>query len=69
VAEKTTLPDKSTSAEKDAAYFVKQLKDFVGLGDIDQSAQWIKLTYHDRRINRVVYRGSVAVSVRQEYKL
>mmetsp|Transcript_3699 Transcript_3699/g.10922 ORF Transcript_3699/g.10922 Transcript_3699/m.10922 type:complete len:1377 (-) Transcript_3699:822-4952(-) len=63
VADKTTLPDKSTSAERDAAYFVKQLKDFVGLGDIDQSAQWIKLTYHDRRINRVVYRGSVAVSI------
>jgi hypothetical protein len=79
INEKTTPLDKSgtldhlgsttlsgpygSSAEKDAAYFVKQLKEFVGLGDIDQSAQWIKLTYHDRRANRVVYRGSLAISI------
>jgi hypothetical protein len=54
---------RSSSAEKDAAYFVKQLKEFVGLGDLDQSAQWTKLTYHDRKRNRIVYRGSLAISI------
>lgn len=51
------------TAEKDAQYFVKQLKELVGLGEIDESARWIKMTYHDARTNRVVARGSLAISI------
>ena len=42
------------SDSKDAAYFVKQLKEMVGLGEIDESAEWINITYHDRRRSRVL---------------
>lgn len=51
------------TAEKDAAYFVKQIKELVGLGEIDESARWIKMTYHDVQTNRVIYRGSLAISI------
>jgi len=51
------------TAEKDAQYFVKQLKELVGLGEIDESARWVKMTYHDARANRVVARGSLAISI------
>ena len=51
------------SDSKDAAYFVKQLKEMVGLGEIDESAEWINIMYHDRRRSRVLPRGSLALSV------
>ena len=51
------------SDSKDAAYFVKQVKEMVGLGEIDGSAEWINITYHDRRRSKVLPRGSLALSV------
>jgi len=54
---------KYQTAEKDAQYFVKQLKELVGLGEIDESTRWIKMTYHDVRTNRLTSRGSLAISI------
>ncbi|KAJ8599790.1 hypothetical protein CTAYLR_004010 [Chrysophaeum taylorii] len=56
-------PSKAEAEEKDAAFLVKQLKDLVGLGDLDETAQWIRMTYHDKKRNRVYSRGSVAISI------
>ncbi|KAJ1447382.1 hypothetical protein M885DRAFT_451451 [Pelagophyceae sp. CCMP2097] len=59
--------DADAAADKDAMYFVSQLKDMVGLGDLDATAQraavWVRLTYSDRKRNRVLDRGAVAISV------
>ena len=59
--------EEEESAVKDrpdeAAFFVKQLKEFVGLGDIDDSAQWVAMTYNDVKRRRVSKRGAVALSV------
>eukprot|EP00633_Aureoumbra_lagunensis_P005480 CAMPEP_0197308502 /NCGR_PEP_ID=MMETSP0891-20130614/6865_1 /TAXON_ID=44058 ORGANISM="Aureoumbra lagunensis, Strain CCMP1510" /NCGR_SAMPLE_ID=MMETSP0891 /ASSEMBLY_ACC=CAM_ASM_000534 /LENGTH=1990 /DNA_ID=CAMNT_0042792899 /DNA_START=20 /DNA_END=5992 /DNA_ORIENTATION=+ len=56
-------PDPKEAEKQDAEYFVKQLKELVGLGEIDSTAQWIKLTYHDRRRGKVYNRGRVAISI------
>lgn len=40
-----------------------QVKEMVGLGEIDESAEWINITYHDRRRSKVLPRGSLALSV------
>lgn len=56
-------PSKAEMDEKDAAFFVKQLKDAVGLGDIDDTAQWIRMTYHNREKRKIYSRGSVALSI------
>ena len=50
-------------SNQEAAFFVKQLKEFVGLGDIDDTAQWVAMTYNDVRRRRVSRRGAVALSV------
>mmetsp|Transcript_9637 Transcript_9637/g.30891 ORF Transcript_9637/g.30891 Transcript_9637/m.30891 type:complete len:1963 (-) Transcript_9637:92-5980(-) len=55
--------DPNEVAEKDAEYFVKQLKELVGLGDIDETASWIKLTYLDGKRNKLHNRGRVAVTI------
>lgn len=39
------------------------MKEMVGLGEIDESAEWINITYHDRRRSKVLPRGSLALSV------
>ncbi|KAJ8603740.1 hypothetical protein CTAYLR_000260 [Chrysophaeum taylorii] len=61
--EEDQKPDPNAVAEKDAQYFVKQLKELVGLGDIDESASWIKLTYLDRKRNKLHDRGRIAITV------
>ena len=50
-------------AEKDAQFFVAQLKNLMGLGPLDASAQWLKMTYKDQKRHRVYHRGAIAVSV------
>jgi len=60
---KLAPPDPKEVEKEDAMSFVKQLKELVGLGDLDPSAKWIKLTYHDRKKGRVAYRGKIAVSI------
>lgn len=56
-------PDPNDVAEKDAQYFVKQLKELVGLGDIDETASWVPLTYLDRKRKKVHRRGRVALTI------
>ncbi|KAH8085619.1 hypothetical protein JL720_7609 [Aureococcus anophagefferens] len=50
-------------AEKDAQFFVAQLKNLMGLGPLDASAQWLKMTYKDQKRHRVYHRGAIAISV------
>ena len=50
-------------AEKDAEFFVAQLKNLMGLGPLDESAQWLKMTYKDQKRHRVLNRGAIAISV------
>lgn len=57
------VPTQAENDQKDAEFMVKQLKDMVGLGDLDETAQWIRLTYHNRKRRRIYYRGSVGVSI------
>ncbi|KAJ1449086.1 hypothetical protein M885DRAFT_622839 [Pelagophyceae sp. CCMP2097] len=63
-AEEKKLKDNET-AEKDAGYFLQQLKQYAGLGDLDDSAQYLKMTYTQRKRGkvRVLNRGSIAISV------
>ena len=56
-------PVADADSNQEAAFFVKQLKEFVGLGDIDDTAQWVAMTYNDVRRRRVSRRGAVALSV------
>jgi hypothetical protein len=50
-------------ADRDAQYFVEQLKTMAGIGPLDETAQWLRLTYKDQKRHRVVARGSIAISV------
>ena len=50
-------------ANRDAQYFVEQLKTMAGIGPLDETAQWLRLTYKDQKRHRVVARGSIAISV------
>lgn len=45
------------------------MKEMVGLGEIDESAEWINITYHDRRRSKVLPRGSLALSVPKQSAL
>ena len=56
-------PDKREMAEKDALFFVEQLKTMAGVGPLDATAQWLRLTFKDQKRHRVVARGSIAISV------
>ena len=56
-------PKPVDAGDKDAAYFVKQFKDFIGLGEIDDTAQWIKMTINDRKRKRLLSRGSLAITI------
>ena len=56
-------PDKQEMADRDAQYFVEQLKTMAGIGPLDETAQWLRLTYKDQKRHRVVARGSIAISV------
>ncbi|KAH8094261.1 hypothetical protein JL720_4254 [Aureococcus anophagefferens] len=56
-------PKPVDAGDKDAAYFVKQFKDFIGLGEIDDTAQWIKMTINDRKRKRLLTRGSLAITI------
>ena len=55
--------DKQEMADRDAQYFVEQLKTMAGIGPLDETAQWLRLTYKDQKRHRVVARGSIAISV------
>ena len=35
----------------------------MGLGPLDASAQWLKMTYKDQKRHRVYHRGAIAISV------
>ena len=48
---------------QDAAFFVKQLKEFVGLGEIDDTAQWVPLIHNDVKRKTIRRRGAVAITV------
>merc|ERR1712072_1376211 len=56
-------PDKQEMADRAAQYFVEQLKTMAGMGPLDETAQWLRLTYKDQKRHRVVARGSIAISV------
>jgi len=61
--DKEVLPDEKEGGKSDAQYLVKQLKELVGLGDLDDTAQWIKMVHHDHKRGRIADRGSVAISI------
>ena len=42
-------PDKQEMADRDAQYFVEQLKTMAGIGPLDETAQWLRLTYKDQK--------------------
>jgi hypothetical protein len=63
-------PVKSTAAEdeedqqSEAMKLVDQINLFFGIGDtVADDAEWIHLTYHDRKANKVTARGKLAVSI------
>ena len=49
--------------DRDAQFFVAQLKNMCGVGPLDETAQWLRLTYKDQKRHRVLARGAIAISV------
>lgn len=50
--------------ESDVQKLVKQINMYLGVGDtIADDAEWIPLTYHDRKAGKVRQRGRVAISI------
>ena len=47
----------------DAKDLLNQIKSYLGIGEIAEDAEWIKLTYHDHEANRIYDRGELALSV------
>jgi len=58
-----TKAEDTKESEDEAKDFLNQIKSYLGLGEIAEDAEWIKLTYHDHEANCIYDRGELALSV------
>lgn len=57
------VEDDSKGSEDDAKDFLNQIKTYLGIGEIADDADWVRLTYHDHGKGVVYERGDLAMSI------
>lgn len=60
---KVSDEDENKNSEDDAKDFINQIKTYLGIGEIAEDAEWIRLTYHDHDKGVVYERGDLAMSI------